>query len=407
MNLEIISGQGITASILKQLQKDGVVQEGKNLSGSVWSQIMNLVAQDEEAKKQYTGGSEFIEGKSTQAKASWKENFIIAVNQTLTFTQELWDKIVKLAKGEKIEDNSDIKKELVVEPQEDLISAPLLEEKNPEQLNLESAGTELPKQEEPVLSSTIKPSILQNPENDESKGDLSPQSIEKSPMGLEEPPTEIPEIEEENTPAPISEPKQEKISESKEIPVNPTQEEIRSNIDNLKPGESFAYQKVSRNAYGSESVPVSWLRHSDNTLTEASIKRVLIDNKTQYTTTKTKYKEDGKTKISSEEINFSRGKTVSKYDDEGNLTQRNIDILPEYWTDSVGTTTFFNDALNDETLGDYSLQEFKNKKGKVVLTIKNGKCYNKWGKEFPRNKLNSLLVLLKDKDKPTELIQTK
>ena len=71
--LNVINGQGITASILAQLQKDGIVNEGKNLSGSVWNQIMQLVSEDPEGSKQYSGGSNFVLGNSEEARASWKK----------------------------------------------------------------------------------------------------------------------------------------------------------------------------------------------------------------------------------------------------------------------------------------------------------------------------------------------
>ena len=102
--LNVINGQGITASILAQLQKDGIVNEGKNLSGSVWNQIMQLVSEDPEGSKQYSGGSNFVLGNSEEARASWKNNFVIDKNQVISFTEELWNKIVKLAKGEKLND---------------------------------------------------------------------------------------------------------------------------------------------------------------------------------------------------------------------------------------------------------------------------------------------------------------
>jgi len=108
-NLNVINGQGITASILAQLQKDGIVKEGQNLSGSVWTQIMNLVANDSQGAKQYSGGSNFVTGNSEVARASWKNNFVIAKNQVISFTEELWANIVKLAKGEK--PNREIKEE--------------------------------------------------------------------------------------------------------------------------------------------------------------------------------------------------------------------------------------------------------------------------------------------------------
>lgn len=106
VNLTVTQSGGITHAILNKLHEDGFVAQGKNLSGSVWTQIMVEVEND--ASGQYTGGSTFIEGQSSDAKASWASNFKVKAGQVLEFTQTLWNKIVAIVKGEPIKQEESI-----------------------------------------------------------------------------------------------------------------------------------------------------------------------------------------------------------------------------------------------------------------------------------------------------------
>jgi len=116
VNLTVQSGGGITHAILDKLRDEGHVEQDKNLSGSVWSQIMNEVKND--ASGQYTGGSNYIEGQSSDAKASWVNNFKVKAGQALEFTQALWNKIVAIVTGEPIEQEQSVPQEVPEETPE-------------------------------------------------------------------------------------------------------------------------------------------------------------------------------------------------------------------------------------------------------------------------------------------------
>ena len=111
--IQKIRNKGITHAIRQKLENDGHIAKGSNLSSSVWEQIIQLVSEDEQAKTQYTGESEFIAGSTPEAMASWKNNFKISYDTSksptenvITFTLALWNKIVELVRGETQQDDA-------------------------------------------------------------------------------------------------------------------------------------------------------------------------------------------------------------------------------------------------------------------------------------------------------------
>ena len=122
INLQVTSG-GISYGILAKLREEKIVADDKNLSGSVWAGIMKLVAEDEDARAQYTGGSNFIAGTSDVAKRSWINNFRIKAGQSLSFTKELWSKIVQYVQTGKVTETP--KPKVVAESDSEVIASDL------------------------------------------------------------------------------------------------------------------------------------------------------------------------------------------------------------------------------------------------------------------------------------------
>ena len=97
VNIDVINGKGITQAILKKLQDEGHVGDGKNLSASVWSHIMEQVKADNVNNKHYTQGSDFKS--NSNSTNHWQKNFVVQKNAVLKFTTDLWKQIVEIAKG--------------------------------------------------------------------------------------------------------------------------------------------------------------------------------------------------------------------------------------------------------------------------------------------------------------------
>lgn len=214
---------------------------------------------------------------------------------------------------------------------------------------------------------------------------------------------------------------------------NLTQEQIQESINNLKPGESFNYINTlelgspGSGFYSKNTTPITWTRNNDGTLTKVSREisynngrgEVFFDHEIQYSA-------DGKTILQEKTVKnyrFSRGlDTTIKYSDSKKESET-IDLKDLNKCNTLGFMTpggqlfstitpkfsYGDKSLaqkrEDENNATYASKELKNSQGEVVLTYKDGKFYNKKGKEISDDKACDLVFKLVEKNDVSELVQ--
>ena len=189
-----------------------------------------------------------------------------------------------------------------------------------------------------------------------------------------------------------------------EIKINPSDEEIQSNIANLPPGESYTYLQVKNQStwgYGQNQKNVTWTRNEDNTLTKMT-PDFKIDG--DFGALTEKYTSDGKELISKTKLGaiyltkglyttteYSNSKPVKETTylkdmqkikiSQGNLphAEKILGIMsPElriYKNDK-----FKNNAISIDNQT-FASKELKNLKGETILTYKDGKFFNNKNEE--------------------------
>lgn len=189
-----------------------------------------------------------------------------------------------------------------------------------------------------------------------------------------------------------------------EIKINPSDEEIQSNIANLTPGESYTYLQVKNQStwgYGQNQKNVTWTRNEDNTLTKMT-PDFKIDG--DFGALTEKYTSDGKELISKTKLGaiyltkglyttteYSNSKPVKETTylkdmqrikiSQGNLphAEKILGIMsPElriYKNDK-----FKNNAISIDNQT-FASKELKNLKGETILTYKDGKFFNNKNEE--------------------------
>ena len=95
VSIQIQQGQGISQAIKATLSNNGI--DTSKMDGSVWNQILTEVASNNDNNKKtskqalYSGGSDI--------KGSYKQNFVVNPNQTVTIDDTSWNKIVAFTTG--------------------------------------------------------------------------------------------------------------------------------------------------------------------------------------------------------------------------------------------------------------------------------------------------------------------
>ena len=100
VDINIQNGQGITQAIKSKLINDGVINKNTQISGSIWSNIMNEIKQENASNKTscqkelYSGGED-INGLSS-------ENFVVKTG-VIKLTENLWNKILSFFKPSSVQ----------------------------------------------------------------------------------------------------------------------------------------------------------------------------------------------------------------------------------------------------------------------------------------------------------------
>lgn len=82
------NGDSLTKLIGEKLKSENGGNE-VSLSASVWSQILDIVDEQQHTSGNvYSGGSE---------RKNWSKNYVLLVGQVVTFTNEVWNRIKSLA----------------------------------------------------------------------------------------------------------------------------------------------------------------------------------------------------------------------------------------------------------------------------------------------------------------------
>ena len=215
---------------------------------------------------------------------------------------------------------------------------------------------------------------------------------------------------------------------SKEIKINPTADEIQSNISNLKPNESYTYLLVKEQntwGYGKNQKNITWTRNEDMTLTKMTPEFIINGDFGALTE---KYTADGKQVLSRTKLGSSyltKGLyTTTEYLNSKPKTEttdlrdiNKITIVPGDLAHSekiLGLISpearlYKNEELKNKAINmdsqTYTAKELKNSKGETILTYKNGKFFNSKGKETDIKKARKIIEKLLEKNDLSELVK--
>ncbi len=90
VSIQIQKGQGLSQAIKTTLTNNGV--DTSKIDGSVWTQILGEVSNDNENNKKNSKPALFQGG--NDIKGSTRKNFVVKPNQTMTIDDASWNKIV-------------------------------------------------------------------------------------------------------------------------------------------------------------------------------------------------------------------------------------------------------------------------------------------------------------------------
>lgn len=429
MQITISKGQGITQAIKAQILASGAKISNNDLS--VWQEVMQEVktANDNRAE----GVSPFYTGEGDVSKigdkSTFGKDFKTTVGQVIELADNVWNKIVGLLTGKTPEN--------VVKEQPPAADPTVVKNQNPDvTVEDEKTPDETPegtlrkninedyakKMADPLSWREVEmntPLEKPNKDNVDPKPDNDKNLVKaKSP---EKPPVTGP-VEGENPEYDAivkgTAPENDKTKGTKPEVKQYTPEEIQNKIDNLKPGQTFEHSRKSVVDWGSgsrvEQKSITWQRNDDNTLTK-------IDSEFsqgRFNSLRTNYEADGKTKISEEVINRdinSYGgrdvkpvKSVINYKDGAKETRvtdfsdKNAMNVLSKQTNMPATTILHAFRKNAD---DYSSQVVNNKKGEALVTYKDGKYFDKKGKEIDSDKANNILEKAFNKKQLGQMIQ--
>lgn len=219
-----------------------------------------------------------------------------------------------------------------------------------------------------------------------------------------------------------------KPAETKPKNNNLTQDDINKAINNLKPGETYSYTSSSSiNLTGyksSERQTIRFRRNNDGTLTKNFTDFAIVNKR--FNQIEENYSADGKTLLSrksitgakelkgaSTTIEYNNGKPTTSVTDLRDLSKINYDFLyraeKRIFREINPGTGFINKTAGQKVSAKdnsiYSSKELKNSNGEVVLTYKDGKYYNKKGKEISEDKAYNLVEKLVKNNDLSELVQ--
>ena len=178
--------------------------------------------------------------------------------------------------------------------------------------------------------------------------------------------------------------------------------EVPPQAMNLSPGSSISIQTSPGNYE-------TWTKNQDNTLIRSHYG--LDNNSGKTKILKDQYSADGKL-ISSEHFNELKGSNIkglktTKYYNNGKLTSRSSDFSNIKQADIKSAHTVDVTLLKIIQQGshEFSSQIFKDNNGNVILTFKDGKCYDKNNKEVNHDKIGDILAKAFNKSNISKLEQ--
>lgn len=192
-----------------------------------------------------------------------------------------------------------------------------------------------------------------------------------------------------------------KIETPSTEPKNLNSEDIKQNVLNLKPGETYTYQsKIS-----GESKPVTWKRNEDGTLSCSKPQLIFKGRIPQNEILDTGYSPDMKTKLYEDKYNSTRlGLKTRVFYDENEKATKDVTNLENY-TVSLGAGTKEGNLIRLMNNTKASSKEIKDTEGNTILRFVDGHFENAKGKEIGDDKAYKILEKAFEKNKIKELIQ--
>ena len=178
-----------------------------------------------------------------------------------------------------------------------------------------------------------------------------------------------------------------------------TEEQLKQKVDNLKPGESFTYQRTISGQGYIEKSSVKYIRNKDGTLSLVTYE--LNDKKIIPLTTT--YSQDGKRKSSQAISTKYQGAIVtSECGDDGNVSSKTTDLSNFQTTGSSLQYRLVEGLPKNRKATE---QTVKSKDGQILVTYKNGQFYNAKGKVINDYKAYKILEKANNKNEITQLVE--